>query len=223
MDKALLKNDCKVETSEVVYKDQDLVNTDVFVKVEQFYSATGKYEEIRAKMFMYGKNTGEWLDLKAVSFNNASYLVAINNRYSATLTEEIKEANWKFTLPDGTAIEICLNQSPKILTLDKVTQPVSSKIWKFDLDIINNKADYVSFYNFLFPYGSTSTEGNLSGDINCIFWFYTVNEAMKSAKFFSYKELTLTASAGKSFIKTIKGKKLKIVIENVTKAKFALF
>ena len=44
MDKALLKNDYKVETSEVVYKDQDLVNTDVFVKVEQFYSATGKYK-----------------------------------------------------------------------------------------------------------------------------------------------------------------------------------
>ena len=168
MDKALLKNDCKVETSEVVYKDQDLVNTDVFVKVEQFYSATGKYEEIRAKMFMYGKNTGEWLDLKAVSFNNASYLVAINNRYSATLTEEIKEANWKFTLPDGTAIEICLNQFPKILTLDKVTPPVSGKIWKFDLDISNNKADYVSFYSFLFFNGNTSTEGNLSKDVYCI-------------------------------------------------------
>ena len=39
-DIALLKNDCKVETS---------------VKVEQFYSATGKYKETRAKMFMYGK------------------------------------------------------------------------------------------------------------------------------------------------------------------------
>jgi hypothetical protein len=81
VDNALLKNDCKVETSEVVYKDQDLVNTDGFVKVEQFYSATGKYKETRAKMFMYGKNIGEWLDLKAVSFNNASYLVAINNQY----------------------------------------------------------------------------------------------------------------------------------------------
>ena len=45
---------------------------------------------------------------------------------------------------------------------------------------------------------------------------------MKSAKFFSYKELTLTANVGKSFIKTVKGKKLKIVIENVTEAKFAL-
>jgi len=50
-----------------------------------------------------------------------------------------------------------------------------------------------------------------------------VNEAMSSANFFSYKELTLTASAGKSFIKTIKSKKLRIVIENVTEAKFALF
>ena len=224
VDNALLKNDCKVETSEVVYKDQDLVNTDGFVKVEQFYSATGKYKETRAKMFMYGKNIGEWLELKAVSFNNASYLVAINNQYSVTLTEEIKEANWKFTLPDGTAIEICSNQFPKILTLDKVTQPVSGKTWKFDLDTSNNKADYVSFYNFLFPYGSTSTEGSLNGNnLTASFDSYTVNEAMKSAKFFSYKELTLTASAGKSFIKTVKGKKLKIVIENVTEAKFALF
>ena len=55
VDKALLKNDCKVETSEIAYKDQDLVNTDGFVKVEQFYSATGKYKETQAKMFMYSK------------------------------------------------------------------------------------------------------------------------------------------------------------------------
>ena len=46
---------------------------------------------------------------------------------------------------------------------------------------------------------------------------------MKSAKFFSYKEFTLAAIVRKSFIKTIKGKKLRIVIENVTEAKFALF
>ena len=50
-----------------------------------------------------------------------------------------------------------------------------------------------------------------------------MNGAMKSAKFFSYKEFTLTASAGKSFIKIIKGKRLRIFIENVTEAKFALF
>jgi hypothetical protein len=95
---------------------------------------------------------------------------------------------------------------------------------KFDLDISNNKADYVSFYNFLFSNGSTSAEGSLSGNtLTASFDNYTVNEAMKSAKFFSYKELTLTASTRKSFIKTIKGKKLKIVIENITEVKFALF
>ena len=33
VDKALLKNDCKVETSEIAYKDQDLVNADGFVKL----------------------------------------------------------------------------------------------------------------------------------------------------------------------------------------------
>ena len=75
------------------------------IKTKTFVNADG------AKMFMYGKNIGEWLDLKAVSFNNASYLVAINNQYSATLTEEIKEANWKFTLPDGTAIKYVLINS----------------------------------------------------------------------------------------------------------------
>ena len=110
------------------------------------------------------------------------------------------------------------------MTLDKVNQPISGKVWKFNLDISNNKADYVSFYNFFFPYGSTSTEGNLNrNNLTASFDSYTVNEAMKSAKFFSYKELTLTTSAGKSFIKTIKGKKLRVVIENVTEAKFALF
>jgi hypothetical protein len=170
------------------------------------------------------KIIGEWLELKAVSFNNASNQVAINNQYNIKLKEEVKEANWKFTLPDRTAIEICSNQFPKILTLDKVSQPVSGKTWKFDLDISKNKAEYVSFYNFLFPYGSINTKGSLSGNTLTIsFDSYTMDEAMRSAKFFSYKELTITASASKSFIQTIKSKKLKIVIENITEAKFALF
>jgi hypothetical protein len=103
-------------------------------------------------MFMYGKNIGEWLDLKAVSFNNASYPVAINNQYSIMLTEEIKKANWKFTLPDGWHSDRNMFKSiPKDFDLRQYFSPVSSKTWKFDLDISNNKADYVSFYNFLFP------------------------------------------------------------------------
>ena len=185
-----------------------------------------KYSEYAKKTLLHHYEVTQNSILKDIwkPWNKIILSIPPYHHYSVTLTEEIKEPNWKFTLPDGTAIEICSNQFPKILTLDKVNQPISGKVWRFNLDISNNKADYVPFYNFFFPYGSTSIEGNLSGNnLTASFDNYTVNEAMKSAKFFSYKELTLTTSAGKSFIKTIKGKELRVVIENVTEAKFTLF
>ncbi len=157
----LLKTDCLTETSEVAYKNQSVLNNDGFVEVNRFYSADGKFKETRYSVLMYSANVGNGLDLKSAYFNNKSFQVVANGQFQLTEPEENKAVNWRFTLPDGTVIEICTSQFPKVLNLSAIPKPVSGKEWKFELDLSTNKADYVQVSdNKFFSFGSIEGEGN---------------------------------------------------------------
>ena len=189
----LLKTDCLTETSEVVYKNQSVLNNDGFVEVNRFYSADGKFKETRYSVLMYSANVGNGLDLKSAYFNNKSFQVAANGQFQLTDTEENKAANWRFTLPDGTAIEICTSQFPKVLNLSAVPKPVSGKEWKFDIDLSANKADYVQVSNNkFFSYGGLGDEGNVSTDkMSLTFSSAAVKEAMDDVPSFQANEPTI--------------------------------
>jgi hypothetical protein len=223
VDNSILKNECQVETSEVAYKDQDAVATDGFVRVEKYYTSDGKYKETKAYCYISAGVIAKGLVLKNVFFNNEAIGIVANDLYQITTTKENAAANWRFTLPDGKEIELCTNQFPKAILLDKVPKPVQGKSWDFSLDISNSKADYLVFSNFLFSSDRISIASQSSDKLPVSFDKYALDEAQKSALFFKYKELTLTAKSGKSFIKTVKGKKINIIVESITEAGFPLF
>jgi hypothetical protein len=50
-----------------------------------------------------------------------------------------------------------------------------------------------------------------------------VNYAMDNAKFFRQKTLQLYVKTGKSLIRTIKGKRIKVIINTISVAEFPLF
>ena len=221
----LLKTDCLTEISEVAYKNQSVLNNDGFVEVNRYYLADGKFKETRYSVLMYSANVGNGLDLKSAYFNNKSFQVAANGQFQLTDTEENKAANWRFTLPDGTAIEICTSQFPKVLNLSAIAKPVAGKEWKFDIDISANKADFVEVSNNkYFSYGSIEGEGNVGTDkMSLTFSSSAVKEAMDDAKFFSQKTFQLYAKTGKSLIKTVKDKKIKVIVNTISVAEFGLF
>ncbi|MDZ7898688.1 MAG: hypothetical protein U5N85_11775 [Arcicella sp.] len=221
----LLKTECLTETSEVAYENQSVLDTDGFVEVNRFYSADGKFKETRYAVLMYDPKAYTGLDLKSAYFNNKPFQVAANGQFQLTDSEENKTANWRFTLPDGTAIEICTSQFPKVLNLSAIPKPVSGKEWKFDLDISANKADYVQVSNNkFFSYGSLEGEGNVSTDkMSLTFSSAAVKDAMDDAKFFKQTSLQLYAKTGKSLIKTVKGKKIKVIVNTVSVVELGLF
>lgn len=221
----LLKTDCLTETSEVAYKDQSVLNTDGFVQINRYYTAEGKFKENRYSVLMYDPKTGNGLDLKNAYFNNKAFQAAANGQFQLTDSEENKNANWRFTLPDGTALEICTSQFPKILNLSAIPKPTAGKDWQFDLDISANKADFVDVSdNKFFSFGNLEGFGNVSTNKMALtFSASTLNYAMEDAKFFKQTSLQLYARTGKSLIKTVKGKKIAVYINTISVAEFPLF
>jgi hypothetical protein len=221
----LLKTECLTETSEVAYKNQSVLDTDGFVEVNRFYSADGKFKETRYAVLMYDPKSYTGLDLKSVFFNNKPFQVAANGQFQLTDTEENKVANWRFTLPDGTALEICTSQFPKVLNLSAIPKPTSGKDWKFDIDISANKADFVAVSDSkFFSFGNIEGEGNVGTDkMSLTASSAAVQNAMDDARFFKQSSLQLYAKTGKSLIKTVKGKKIKVIINTISVAEFPLF
>ena len=93
------------------------------MEVNRYYAADGKFKETRYSVLMYSANVGNGLDLKSAYFNNKPFQAAANGQFQLTDTEENKVANWRFTLPNGTAIKICTSQFPKVLNLSAIAKP----------------------------------------------------------------------------------------------------
>jgi hypothetical protein len=115
---------------------------------------------------IYDPKTGNGIDLKNAYFNNKAFQAATNGQFQLTDTEENKNANWRFTLPDGIALEICTSQFPKLLNLSAIPKPTAAgKDLQFDIDISANKADFVDVLdNKFFSLGNLERLGNVSTD-----------------------------------------------------------
>ncbi len=144
---------------------------------------------------MYAPKTGNRLDLKNAYFNNKAFQAAANGQFQLTDTEENKNANWRFTLPDGIALEICTSQFPKLLNLSAIPKPIVGKDLQFDIDISANKANFVDMSeNIFFSFGNFEGLGNVSTDkISLSFSSSALNYAMEDTKFFKQTSLQVYA------------------------------
>jgi hypothetical protein len=200
---------------------------DGILRIEQKFSSDGKFISATAVGAIFGKEIGENEKLKGFSFNGQSYSVVVNNYYNVNVKTESKSANWKMTLSDNSVIELCVDKFPKVLVLDKVEKPTKDKDWDVIIDITNNEADEIilsdnSFFSEFFSYLLYSELGT-SQSFNVLFPKEDVILASEEAKSEKEKDFTIYLEASKSYLKTINGKKINIVITNTTLAKYPVF
>ncbi|MES2517823.1 MAG: hypothetical protein V4585_06925 [Bacteroidota bacterium] len=141
---------------------------------------------------IYDPKTGNGLDLKNAYFNNKAFQAAANGQFQLTDTEENKNANWRFILPDDIALEICTSQFPKLLNLSAIPKPTAGKDLQFDIDISANKADFVDMSeNIFFSFGNFEGLGNVSTDkISLSFSSSALNYAIGRYQVFQANEPT---------------------------------
>jgi hypothetical protein len=217
---SLINDQCLVTKSEVAYDKILDTKRDGFVRVEQIFDASGRFVKGNAIIAMFGDNIGENYDLKKAKFNDKSFTIALNNFYNFNFKTKVDNAHWKFTLPDNTELEICINKIPKVLVLNKITLPTPNKDWQLALDISDNQADEIvvsdnsfmekNYSRFFFKVAGTETTFNETIEKEYLAYFF------ENLNAFNEKKYTIYAKASKDYLTTVKGKKIHIIVDNIT-------
>jgi hypothetical protein len=223
----LINDKCLVTKSEVPFDEILNGDRDGFVRIEQQFSADGKFISGNAVGTLFGKAVGENMKLNGFTYNGKSYTIIANNYYNVNTKTESKSANWKMTLADNSVIELCVAKLPKVIVLDKTEKPAKNKDWIVSFDITDNGSDEINLSDNLFFSSSFSnllhSEYGNSPSFNIKFDKAAVLQASEDAKQRDKKEFTVYIETTKNYLKTINGKKIQITLSNTTVAKYPVF